>query len=155
MYSAVFFLAGGLIFIYRDKLQMIADKFRWLVLTVGLALTVLYYFVGVNVPIMLAIFSVFLIYAIGNKKRIILNNRVTGFLSGISMEIYLCHMVIFRIIEKVGLTHLFGAGVMSYIATCIGTILGAILFSFIAQKALNFLIKKSTSILSKRKTAKE
>lgn len=155
MYSAVFFLAGGLIFIYRDKLQMIADKFRWLVLTVGLALTVLYYVVGVNVPIMLAIFAVFLIYAIGSKKRKILNNRVTGFLSGISMEIYLCHMVIFRIIEKVGLTHLFGAGVMSYIATCIGTILGAILFSFIAQKALNFLIKKSTSILSKRKTAKE
>lgn len=155
MYSAVFFLAGGLIYLYRDKLEMIADRFRLLVLAVGLALTVLYYFIGVNVPIMLAVFSVFLIYAIGTKKRKLLSNRVTKFLSGISMEIYLCHMVIFRIIDKVGLTHLFGAGIMSYIATCIGTIIGAILFSFIAQKALNYLIKKITDFSNSRKPIKE
>ena len=155
MYSAVFFLAGGLIFIYRGKLQIIADKFRWPVLVVGAALAVLYYIFGANVPIMLAVFAVFLIYAIGDKKRRILNNRVTRFLSGVSMEVYLCHMIIFRVIEKTGLTHLFGAEVLSYIFTCAGTILGAILFSFIAQKGLAFLIKKATNIPNIIKPSKE
>lgn len=155
MYSAVFFLAGGLIFLYRDNLQAIADRFRWVILAVGLVMTVLYYTFGANIPLMLAIFAVFLIYAIGDKKRKILNNRITGFLSGISMEIYLCHMVIFRIIEKLRLTHLFGTGIISYIATCIVTIIGAVLFSFIAQKALNYLIKKITDFSNSKKQIKE
>lgn len=33
----------------------------------------------------------------------LLENRVTKFVSGISMEIYLSHMVVFRVIEKTGL----------------------------------------------------
>lgn len=155
MYSAVFFLAGGLIFIYRDKLQIIADKFRWLVFAGCIAFTVLYYFVDLSVPIMLVLFSLMLIYAIGDKKRIILSNPITKFLSGISMEIYLCHMVVFRVIEKLKLTHLFGTGVLSYIFTCVGTLAGAILFSLLAQKVLNILIKKIRELSSRKTMVKE
>lgn len=151
MYSAVFFLLGGLIFIYRGKLQIIADKFRWLILAGCAACTVLYYFVDLSVPIMLVLFSLLLIYAIGSKKRLILSNRATKFLSSISMEIYLCHMLIFRIIEKLKLTHLFGEGVLSYILTCVGTLAGAVLFSLVAQRVLNVLIEKIREISNRKR----
>ena len=155
MYSAVFFLAGGLIFIYRDKLQIIADKFRWLVFAGCIAFTVLYYFVDLSVPIIIVLFSLILIYAIGDKKRHILSNPVTKFLSGISMEIYLCHMVIFRVIEKLKLSHLFDSDVLSYIFAGIGTLAGAILFSFIAQEVLNILIKKIRELSTRKMMVKE
>lgn len=40
----------------------------------------------------LIVFTAWLIYTIGFKD-VMLNNRVTKYLSGISMEIYLCHMI--------------------------------------------------------------
>ena len=44
-------------------------------------------------------FVAWLLYAIGAKNAF-LNNRVARYISNISMEIYLAHMVIFRVIEK-------------------------------------------------------
>ena len=39
------------------------------------------------------------IYAISQNEKGILNNRIVSFLSGISFEIYLCHMMFLRVIE--------------------------------------------------------
>lgn len=53
------------------------------------------YFIMSLIPI----YSVWIVLCIsGNHK--LFNNKVTKFLSDISMEVYLIHMVIFRIIEK-------------------------------------------------------
>jgi peptidoglycan/LPS O-acetylase OafA/YrhL len=136
VYSGVFFLAGGLVYLYRDLLEKMAGKYRWIIL-IGIAVTVAgYYAFGAYVPLMLLLFSMMLIYTLGIQVQGMLQNPVTKFISGISMEIYLCHMVIFRLIEKIGLTHLFASGVMSYIVTAAGTIIGAILFAFLSKKAL-------------------
>ena len=40
----------------------------------------------------------------------LLENRVTKFFSGISMEIHLSHMVIFRVVEKLKLNRILGNG---------------------------------------------
>ena len=44
----------------------------------------------------LLVFTAWLMYAIGSKN-IVLNNKVVKYLSGISMEIYLCHMMFYRV----------------------------------------------------------
>ena len=44
----------------------------------------------------------------------VLVNPVAKFLGGICFEIYLCHMVIYRVLEKLHLVHLFGNGLLAY-----------------------------------------
>lgn len=81
-----------------------------------------------------------LIYALGVNGGVLLN-PVTRFLSSISMEIYLCHMIVFRIIEKAGITHLFGSDVLNYIVTACATIVGVIVFAVVVKKGFE-LVKK-------------
>lgn len=53
--------------------------------------------------------------------------------------IYLCHMVMFRVIEKVHCTQLFEYDVLSYVVTAVGTIAGAIVFSLVVKKGLKLV----------------
>ena len=147
LYSFVFFLAGGLIFAYREQLGKISEKYRCGVLALCVALITIYYLVSDSIVITLLMFFVCLIYSIGNQKASLLNNPVTKFLSGISMEIYLSHMVIYRVMEKIGFTHLFGDGVMSYVVTSVGTIVGTIIFATIVRWGL----QKMNSMIKGRK----
>ena len=144
IYCAVFFLAGGLIYLYREQLGRLAQKCQWLLLLLCGVSIVMYYIIGNDVVMMLVIFSLILICAIGTKHKIILQNPVSRFLSGISMEIYLCHMVMFRVMEKLHLTHLFSLDLFSYIVTVLETIICAICFAVgfnFAMKKLKMLMK--------------
>ena len=58
------------------------------------------------------------------------------------MEMYLSHMVVFRIIEKMHLTKIFTNNVLSYITTSIIVIVGTIIFSFVANKVLVYINNK-------------
>lgn len=142
VYSAVFFFAGGLIFLYQEKLSKLASERRWLLLTAIAALAGVYYTISASERVMLALFSCMLIYGLRNaEKAYILCNPFTKFLSSISMEMYLSHMVVFRIIEKLGMTKLFASDLLSYIVTAIGTIVGTIVFALAAKKFLEYLTK--------------
>ncbi|MBQ4530070.1 MAG: acyltransferase [Lachnospiraceae bacterium] len=144
MYCAVFFLAGGLIYLYREQLGRIAQKCQWLLLLLCGASIVAYYVIGNDVVIMLVMFSMVLICAIGAKHKKILQNRVSHFLSGISMEIYLCHMVMFRVMEKLHLTQLFTSDLLSYVVTVLETIICAICFAVgfgFGMKKLKMVVK--------------
>ena len=77
----------------------------------------------------------------------VLENRVTQFFSGISMEIYLSHMVIFRVVQKLKLNEILGNGLLQYVATTILVIAGATMFAVVMQK----LISKAMEIMNKRK----
>ena len=61
------------------------------------------------------------------------------------MEIYLCHMVLYRVVEKVHLLYITGNSILDYVIACLLVLTGAILFSFLVQKALNFIIQKISS----------
>ena len=76
------------------------------------------------------------------SRSLLLDNRVTKFLSSISMEIYLCHMLFFKALQKVKLTHLFGSDVASYIVTSFMVIALAVAFSFLAKKAFAFISQR-------------
>lgn len=146
MYSAVFFFAGGLIFLYKERLSELATKYRWLWLAAVAGLVVVYYTVSGSVLVMLMLFGAILVYALQNAQRVpILYNPFTKFLSGISMEIYLSHMVIFRVIEKLGMTKLFASDLLSYIITAIGTITGTVVFALAVKKFFVCLTKRANA----------
>lgn len=134
VYCAVFFLAGGLIFLYREKLEKAVEKYHLCILLLCFISAAGYYMIGDFTWIMLIMFSMFLICALRTQNRKgILQNPVVTFISNISMEIYLCHMVIYRGLEKIGFTHLFSSEALSYIVAAGGTIAGAIVFSMVVN----------------------
>ena len=49
------------------------------------------------------------------------------------MEIYLSHMVFFKIVERLGLTKLFENNAASFVLTMILTLAGTILFAAVVQ----------------------
>lgn len=139
VYSSVFFISGGLIYLYRETLVRIVRQWRWGVWMLCLLTFVAYLsFPKINeIPMgfeisMVILFSVWVIYAIGCDDRI-LQNRFTKYISCISMEIYLCHMVIFRVIERVHLEKYIGNAELLYVLTCLLTIVGAIAFSHVVK----------------------
>jgi peptidoglycan/LPS O-acetylase OafA/YrhL len=145
VYCAVFFLTGGIAFLYKERLGRIADKYRWVLWLFCVAVTCAYYFLWDGVPVMLVMFSLLLILAMGEKKSKILSNPFTRFISDISFEIYLCHMVIYRIIEKTHMLHSFDSDLNSFVFSFITTFTGAVVFSLAAKWGL-----KKISLLTKR-----
>lgn len=143
LYSACFFLAGGLIYLYREE---IAKLNKWIALGVAGCTVVLYYLIGGNVMMCLLVSGTLLIYAI-IKRGGVPENRVTMFFSGISMEIYLSHMVIFRVVEKLKLNRIIGNGWLQYVVTSVLVIAGATVFAVAMQK----IISKVMEIMNKRK----
>ena len=107
VYDAIYFIAGGLIFLYRKELAEFASKYKVFAGAILLIATVAYFAVGGNTLTMLFFCVAALVYTLGCKRGGLVN-PVAKFLGGISFEIYLCHMVIYRVLEKLHLVHLFG-----------------------------------------------
>ena len=55
------------------------------------------------------------------------------YLSGISMEIYLCHMMLFRVASMLHLDKFIHNNDILYVVTCIATLVGAICFSHVIK----------------------
>lgn len=140
-------MAGGMIYLYRDKLKSEGVK-QSLVLVLCILLTVIFFaFPQLRssrfhlLVSEMVLFGSWLIYALGSKD-FILNNRIVRFLSGISMEIYLCHMVVFRIVEKAHIERFITDCDTLYILTCILVIIGAVAISWGFKRVESFLLSK-------------
>lgn len=135
IYSAPFFIAGGMIYLYRHSIKSWVER-HWLVaLIVCLSLTVLRFVVDIKGAFVLpdlTVFAAWLMYAIGSKDMV-LNNRVVKYLSGISMEVYLCHMMFYRVTSMLHLDKFIAQCDMLYVATCVATLIGAICFSHVVK----------------------
>lgn len=145
LFSGVFFVAGGLIYLYRDQIEKIN---RWIMLAVVVVSTVACFMLNRNYWLSIIMLSAMVMYAISvnNSKFTILDNKVFKFIASISMEIYLSHMVIYRLVEKLGLVHKFGNGPMQYAITMVLVLAGSIVFAFVLKKVIEivgrFLSKK-------------
>ena len=139
LYSACFFLAGGLIFLYREELKAHINK--WLMLLIVWLSIIGYYLVSNNVLFRLIVASSLLVYAIISWGGV-LQNRFTRFISSVSMEIYLSHMVLFRVVEKTGIHRIVGSGWLQYGVTVIVVIGAAIVFSVFMQKIIRIAGRK-------------
>lgn len=135
LYCIPFFVMGGLLYLYKAKIEEIINKYVLRIVIGCIGLTVLYYFIpdqikGIDVIAFkcLILYSSWLCVALG-KTNVVMSNRFTALISGISMEMYLSHMVVFRLIDKIGISVILGNSVIGYICTCLVVI--AVLISAI------------------------
>ena len=147
IYSAPFFVAGGMIYLYRHGIKSWVEK-HWIVaLAVCLVLTVLRFVIYVKELFILpdlVVFAAWLMYAIGSKDRV-LNNKIVKYLSGISMEIYLCHMMFYRVASMLHLDNFVHQQDTLYTLTCVATLTGAVCFSHVVKRYLFPLAENKAS----------
>lgn len=123
LYSFCFFLAGGLLYLYRDQLRQVKWYIHLAVLLLALGL---YYGVAANTATRLLLTAAMLALAVSGSLP---NSRVITFLSGISLEFYLSHMAVFRAVALFGLNRCFGNGWGQYLITVFLVLMGTIAFS--------------------------
>ncbi|MDY5180304.1 acyltransferase family protein, partial [Butyribacter sp.] len=137
LYCAVYFIAGGLVFLYRKELADIASKYKAIVGAILLIATVVYFIFGSSTFTMLFFCISALIYTLGCKHGVLIN-PVAKFLGDIGFEIYLCHKAIYRVLDKkLYLVHLFENDLLAYIFTAVVVICGSVVFSVCAKWGLN------------------
>jgi peptidoglycan/LPS O-acetylase OafA/YrhL len=138
IFCAPYFLAGGLIYLYRHGIFEFAKRYNILCAIVTILLTICYFafkhLFSANLGYIaeLCLFALWILFAIGTNTKL-LSNRVLKYLSNISMEIYLSHMLIYRVIEKVHLEKYISQNDILYIVTSILTICGVICFAHIMK----------------------
>lgn len=140
VYCLPFFISGGLVFLYKDLLT----KIKWYVFMPFTAVSVVVYFwAGGNVYTCLFTSICLLIQALlipfGNKSAV---SKLFIFISGISMEIYLSHMLVYRALEKIHLNSFIKNDLLQYFAFVLMVFAGAVIFSFIMQKILKRILNK-------------
>ncbi len=129
LYSACFFLAGG-------DLPLPQGTACIAVMMAAVSI-VAYYLLGGYAMTCLLVSGCLLICTIVERGG--LENRITRFFSNISMEIYLSHMVLFRVIERLGLNTRFGNGWLQYLITVVLVLVAIVAFSVLMKKAVNFM----------------
>ena len=78
----------------------------------------------------------------GVISRVLLQNKFVQIASPVSMEMYLCHMFVFRVLERSGLIHLTGNEAVNYTIIVVVTILGSIITAVILKEIIKRLNKK-------------
>lgn len=138
IYQFMFFVAGGLLFLYRHRIESLNSVGRRLVLLVAVAVLPLLY---VDVPAwasnvkQLVLWIPWMVFAIAKDHKVF-SNPLTKFLSGISMEIYLSHLFIFQVIRICGLAHVSSDGTVSYVVALALTLAGVIAFALLAHRCI-------------------
>ncbi|MCC8081756.1 MAG: acyltransferase [Lachnospiraceae bacterium] len=137
-----YFVLGGLIYLYKDDISKFFEEKTWLGIVfviVGFVVMFVVPFSGTeSIATVIGLlknmigFSLMLSGALCAENKL-WSNPVSRFISKVSLEIYLAHMVVFRAIEKSGLTTIAGENVVSYIISCVGTIGGALIFATVYQ----------------------
>ena len=109
-----------------------------MILVICIIVTVMYWILGNSKNCYMGVLTIsivmgsWLVYAIGSKTKV-LHNKYIDYLSGISMEIYLCHMLSFRAASMLHLSEYIDQPDILYIITCIMTLTVAIVFSHIVK----------------------
>lgn len=146
-----YFIAGGIIYLYREDIARLIGKniaVRLVSLLVVIALTVGWFFCPSAIGVFdistlktMLVFSAWLMYAT-SVKSVVLANPVSKFISGISFEVYLAHMLVFRAVEMLGLIHIAGTGWGSYLLTSFIVLIGTGVFAWLSKWCLNWLVKR-------------
>lgn len=142
LYSAAWIICGCVVYMYRHEIKKCIQKIRWFFLLMCFFVSFAWYYVPktifqINIILIFncIVFSMWLMYAI-SVNSIILSNKVMSFLSSISFEIYLSHMMIYRILGKIGFLYFFGNKWFGYVSTSLFTFFGSVIFIKIWEKGL-------------------
>lgn len=141
VYCMCYFLLGGLIYLYREPLECFSADHQIICLLLLCVSVACYYQVGTSTITIMSVAALLLVYAIGRSGGL-LDNRVTKWISSISMEIYLSHMAVFQVVKQLKINTRFGNGVFQYLITVATVLVGAACFSFVMQKSIEYVIDK-------------
>lgn len=151
LYCLSYFLGGGLIYLYRNEIESILRKRKLVYGIVCIAVTILYYVIpdevnGTSLIVVktLILYLLWFCFAIGDEVGF-MSNKFTKLISGISMEMYLAHMVFFRVIEKLNISRFLGNGYVAYIATYLLVLISLI----VAIKLYQMLVRTIREKLQK------
>ena len=140
VYSFVFFMVGGMVFIYKEEIEKVSSM-KWISIILLVISSGIYFFVTDMTVVMLLIGVCVLIMSLFISEKGFLINPITKFLGGISFEIYLCHMFIFRIVEKLHLLDVTDNDYINYILVFIAVFAGTIVFAYVAKIMINKTMK--------------
>ena len=145
------FVAGGVIYLYKDCIIHWNRRYPWLgwvSIMVGLLLTLTFF------PAWGQLFSTvksiggFALIMVGalTDRRKLLANTFTRIISDISLEIYLSHVFILRVIQKVGIIQRISNPTIAYVVTVLFAVFGSIVFA-VAFRFLSVRIKQKEKVL--------
>ena len=148
LYCAPYFVMGGALYLNRLQIKEFVAKHRWICFA-GCATATGIYYMLIDPRIdnsdpgiwLLVLYLPWLCYAIGTDSRI-LNNKIMKYLGGISLELYLAQMLLFRVVEKINGLYLFGTGWGGFIVVWIMVIIGLIIFIEIYKLAVKLITKR-------------
>lgn len=156
LYNTPFFLTGGLIYLYRENTEKMlsGDGKKWLMFLACTIITIFYWFspdLGLQdgypgVLVKTIVMSAWLFFAIGCPNKVF-HNKVIDYLSGISMEIYLSHMMSFRAVQYLHVSNFVHNMHICYWLTVLLTLVVVITFSHIVK----FLMLSKINILFSKK----
>ena len=145
LYCLPYFLIGGIVYLYKDEIERFVNQFKVISFCVVLALTVGYYITpdvinSINIVVIktLILYTGWLGLALGYDNRL-MNNKFTNYISNLSMEMYLSHMVVFRIVEKIGIMERIESPVIRYMTTYLLLVMLLVMGLTIYRKAINKL----------------
>ena len=134
IYCIPLFIGGGIVYLYRDEIRIVCEKYRWGVFGGCVIVSCLYYMlphkvgkIDISYYYLMLCFMLWLSYGVGVDSKI-LGSRIMKYFSSISMEMYLAQMIIFRLVEKCHLLYIFGTGWISYVSALVLTVLGLVIF---------------------------
>lgn len=139
----IYFVLGGLIYLYKDKFINYINKMKKFWLLFSIILLILWFIIpnnlyNVNIfTLKTIIVSVaWILYAI-SVQSILLDNKICKFISGISFEIYLIHMLIYRVFQKIGFIKFMGTdSVVAFWIDFAFVITGSIIGAIIVKKII-------------------
>ncbi len=134
-----YFIVGGIIYIYKDKLEKY--QYRYIVYpTIFIIVLITYIMFDRGIIIISTLSASIVICGLIVPDKIVDKAKMLKYIGGISFEIYLCHMVIYRAIEKLKLLRITGNDYLDYLIVYCIVLLGAIYFVIISKKILKFFM---------------
>lgn len=144
-----YFILGGVLYLFRKEIKDIVEKRKILSLGIVWLFLVIWATVGSFIKgtigdemITLFASATLLCYAIGSDSRV-LSNVFTRFISKYSFEVYLLHMIIFRLVSLICGNYWFDTNsVMSFVLVYFLVVLGSLSGAVMTKKGLDLLINK-------------
>lgn len=140
LFCAPYFLVGGIVYLYRGGIRMAIRTNKFAATAICIALTVGYLLFQDSLQSLfvrqVALVMLFLCWTAGaiSMEPKVLDNKIAVYLSGLSMEIYLAHMLIFRVVETLNLNTFIHQSDILYLANVVSTFLGAVVFAHVMKR---------------------